>query len=111
MFFDMSAARAFLAGWIPAVVDKQLTAVQFALVGELDTKLAESSVAQRTGQLVVFKKALDVQILDADAAKVLGVVGGRLVDTISADVGNPGVQASDLGFGDLAPLTALLAAR
>ena len=77
-----AARMAGLAGGIPAVHDDQMPAVPDRLVFKLPPELTEARIEHRFSQLG-FRKALDAQVLNADAFVVAHEIRGDLVQKIA----------------------------
>ena len=78
----------FAAG-IPAAYDDDRLAPLSRLVFQLTAKFAKAHVGNRPSQLVVFKHARNVQILDGHDIETIDEIGGELVQSIGPNIRNP----------------------
>src|SRR5436190_5382249 len=95
---QVSARRAGLGTWVPAVDHDQVASGALALAGELAAELAPAAVRDGFCELAVADHVLDDKILDHDHVVVADQAGAGTVQEIT-----PGVTDLAVGPGDLCP--------
>ena len=95
---------------IPAVHDREMPAIPHRLVLQLPPELSESRIEHRFSQLG-FRKALDAQILDADAFVIAHEIGRDLVQKIASLIRRLRVDTRNGPLRLRPSLTAQLTAR
>lgn len=83
-----------------------MSSVEVGLVGQLPPDLAKVAIGNGLGQLVVFKHARHMQILDSNQGMVLDEMRGQFVGCIFPDMGYPCVLFCQLPARLLAVLAA-----
>ena len=86
---DMTTASTRLAAGVKPIDHDDLTSTTLGFVLELAPQFAKIHVIDCPGQKMISKHAANIQIFNANRVEVPSEVGGKLVQTIVTDIGDP----------------------
>lgn len=109
-FHNVTASRAALATWEPAVDSNKFLSIPIAFVFQKSPKQSERGIRKATSKGVVFYHSPQIQVLDTDHIKSANDISSNFLHVVHASIGNMGMDLSYAQPSTSSPIATLLTA-